>query len=106
MTQPVAGRELDALVAEKVMGHRVINMVDGPWEVLSVGHGDWLRSYSSDIASAWEVIESPACEGGHKVSLSCEHDIWLCSISGHEAEAFTAPLAICLAALKAVEQTT
>jgi hypothetical protein len=111
-----AGRELDALVAEKVMKLHLAEWADeGDWWVTSDPHNPagnyedqatfWtqLPCYSTDIGAAWGVVESPACEGGHKFQLVQEHGVWTAVISGiAEADADTAPLAICLAALKAV----
>lgn len=114
------GRELDALVAEKVMGWAKTNLKD--WDQAfkdefgflwaEPGHGYFkgfhtLPHYSTDIKAAWEVVEkmgtrfihlSPALEGG-----------WSCAIQYNEARfpfvnliGKTAPEAICRAALKAV----
>lgn len=56
-----AGRELDALVAERVFGWSVERQAgNSPW---LVGHGRnrWTRienhPFSTDIAAAWEVVE-------------------------------------------------
>ncbi len=76
MSELEAGRELDALVAEKVMGlclHEwpVITDDDWNWEVRCPkcnttkygGHSDlmpiegYTEPYSTDIAAAWEVVE-------------------------------------------------
>jgi hypothetical protein len=113
-----AGQELDALVAEKVMGwtnlfpvdtHAILGSRTG---INARGNRHQLPSYSTDIAAAWAVVE--------KLMMQ---DIWIamCPYSFHaqpvgwfveyfidkdkkggEIEAATAPLAICLAALKAV----
>ena len=121
--EPLAGPDLDALIAEKVMG-----LEWRPWKPYGAPEGwfpkgaptyDWrdenghahnpegyksdLPLYSFDIAAAWEVVGSSACEYGHKFSLEYEHDVWYACVSGmYEAQADTAPLAICRAALKAV----
>ena len=117
------GRELDALVAEKVMGleRREWKPYAAPegWFPKDAPSCNWrdendrfhdpegyeshLPLYSFDIAAAWEVVGSSACEYGHKFSLEYEHDVWYACVSGmYEAQADTAPLAICRAALKAV----
>jgi len=91
------GRELDTLVAEKVMGLNH-DKLDG-----------YPAYYSTDIAAAWEVVEKlipdcfltlqwiegwevshfePGPYGGHM----------------HLAHGDSAPHAICLAALKALEE--
>jgi hypothetical protein len=124
-----AGRELDALVAEKVMGWQRITGpktdYDGPCE-----YGDVLipptisedeafrmmppkgaipfyyfvnRNWSTNISDAWQVQEkSIACTmfrdtDGYEVDLVYKRSQgWIRGV------AETAPLAICLAALKAV----
>lgn len=90
-----AGRELDALIAEKVMGDPLqLKMALGP------------RHYSTDIAAAWEVVEK---------LRTAKYELLICTFSGKwsvdvlhtgksidVANADTAPHAICLAALNAV----
>ena len=97
-----AGRELDALVAEKVMGLTEEDWIAGPTGLP--------RPYSTDIAAAWEVVEK--LRGTHRPFL-LSHDFqdgfmkWPVVIVGfgavvvHEGQ-YGAPHAICLAALKAV----
>jgi hypothetical protein len=119
-----AGRELDALVAEKVMGWTLCDRVamgwgDGP-PVFATGEDpyddtarpsrqDWRPS--EDIAAAWEVVENwrNRCNGEGVVLLSWHSEEWVCELgiwgveSGfRHAPADTAPLAICRAALLAV----
>lgn len=118
------GRELDALVAEKVMGCKVLwqkATVSGPYcgcncaDGFEEGpHSDPnrmdanLKSYSTDIAAAWEVVEKLA-ENGKLLELYAgggpKGASWTATFfdgsSGNEY-ADTAPHAICLAALKAV----
>jgi hypothetical protein len=88
----VAGRELDALVAEKVMG----------W--------NFQRSaFSTDIASAWEVVEKLQALEYTFINLLWDGQGWDIEMGqdGHDIScdtyADTFPLAICLAALKAVD---
>ena len=124
-----AGRELDTLIAEKVMGltrHDESYVAEGVGKVLRfvwrdgcgtcVYSGDmFLPRYSTNIADAWEVV--------HKLR---EGNLWFVikqdNSSGWEAKfwkglpdgwfpteeyyavALTPALAICLAALKAVSQ--
>jgi hypothetical protein len=130
-----AGRDLDALVAEKVMGFYVLpeKEIPGcdlgstklfcgkePGIVPRWGHMDRVKRYSTEIAAAWEIVLKKGCfhlvrlVGG---SFRCTFDdtrwaegpsLWddevyeSLPICVHEAIAETAPLAICLAALKAV----
>jgi hypothetical protein len=124
-----AGRELDMLVAEKVMGcqwRRFGNL----GEVLSPPNSlhSWadthrgerrptfmLPAYSTDIAAAWEVVEAagPFVKLTHGIALDGQTQGWLWEcllyrkdeVSPRQAFAHgvTAPLAICRAALAAVE---
>lgn len=109
------GRELDALVAEKVMGLKVI---DGLWvrpgTAWHPAHGQFdmntqthLLRYSTDIAAAWEVLEQSGLLDLY--FLYKRGDQWAIGETNGVndattplAEAPTAPHAICLAALKAV----
>jgi len=133
-----AGREMDALVAEKVMGREVTANVGG-FERGSGWHDDYgfTRSrhprnppytfgdkleesnanyervpfYSTNISAAWEVVEKMR-ERALCVTLEWTiTDGWDFSITPHDfpyefcikENASSIPLAICLAALKAVE---
>jgi hypothetical protein len=76
-------RELDALVAEKIIGVR----------------NEPVPPYATDIAAAWMVVET--IRGA--IYLERDHTSWLVLIDArYEATAATASRAICLAALKAV----
>lgn len=127
-----AGRELDALVLEKVFGyeHRIEKdeVSDGSFMGFSLWwktEGDWfqeddLPKYSTGLLDAWEVVVLmkfsiiPIEDGyfvGHYDVESEYFDIEQGVIDGHFssnssgfAVAPTAPLAICRAALKAVER--
>ena len=114
-----AGRELDALIAEKVMGltrHDESYVAEGVGKVLRfvwrdgcggcVYSGDmFLPHYSTNIADAWEVVEKADLwslygsigDGPYRACIQFEDREGLMT-------ADTAPLAICLAALKAVSQ--
>lgn len=114
-----AGPELDALVAEKVMG----------WTLLTKAHGklmgevdkdgvlrmwcdgpaikrnvlDW--SPSREIAAAWEVVEKLRLDPRHRALsvIPTTFGYQVVSQLGHQADAETAPLAICRAALAALK---
>ena len=119
----VAGRELDALVAEKVMGWERIVMKDKPGAVswphppkgFDVNHNRWsiIPHYSTDIAAAWEVVEKLAPEFEWILENDVKDGGWSAIIYKWEgtsvvsspigrSDADTAPHAICLAALAAV----
>lgn len=95
-----AGRALDALVAEKVMGHRPgVNSV---------------HAYSTEIAAAWMVVEKIG--NWHEFTFAVIKGVVQWEAGWYEsgcegleqrasAVADTPPLAICLAALKTVEDT-
>ena len=152
MSEEVAGREIDVLVAEKVMGLTIAHRdwpcytpPDGstyeaaveddggavPWGgergpvyfrgTPYVDNGTpesaWYEPvpfYSTDIAAAWLVVERVATidkgePGGLEVAVIRYPDRWECHIETNSAaflcieEASTAPLAICLATLRAIE---
>jgi hypothetical protein len=99
-----AGPKLDALIAGKVMGWR---NATGPW---IGGITPWATDTgyrrkaefcpSTDIAVAWEVVDS--LQGGLCFELRRQPDGRFCCWFGEEmsAEASTAALAICRAALR------
>lgn len=102
-----AGRELDALVAEKVMGWTVALEDRGPCRVWRPHENSAERSqpippYSTSIEAAWEVVEKMR-QREFGFSLNDAWIAWfLAAPNEYQADADTAPHAICLAALKAV----
>jgi hypothetical protein len=115
------GRELDALVAEKVMGWWQGNgwwrNSDGAgikiveWRYPDQLEADLRWEPSAKICDAWEVVEklradkeadfdlyAPAWAG----TANMMGGNWKAMIDGYAGVADTAPLAICLAALGAV----
>jgi hypothetical protein len=129
VTKMEAGRELDALVAEKVLSHRLERSGATTWEEVPIrGTKDGiitseLRYYSVSIDAAWKVVDElcrrfPAKDSsmpaimlvyrggaaGPEWIAKCQHrvngmwhDEWT------ESSAATVPLAICRAALLALE---
>jgi hypothetical protein len=106
-----AGRELDALVAEKVIGWT--NLIGSSYDVNFGGRppgGKWdiVPHYSTSIADAWLVVEKlKTLTADGDIHIECLHGEWSVSTCHEEAwkgwsRADTAPLAICLAALEAV----
>lgn len=117
-----AGRDLDALIAEKVFGwHGIIPMTEYNlcWG-FRAGTGrreddkrETVKSYSSDIRAAWEVIEKTellilnelSFDHGYRDDEDDETRDYLL-VNSHSRDVLaigsTAPLAICRAALKAV----
>jgi hypothetical protein len=116
-----AGRELDALVAEKVMGLICSCRIERTYCAI---HGEYhtgsLRAYSTEIAAAWEVVEKVAVKGidfylekdPHRSFYWCRFNDTIQGTFNREGyedtrlgegTADTAPLAICLAALEAVK---
>ena len=114
------GRELDALIAEKVMGHIVVGgpiehgmrrIFQGPrgadsWWIEVNCQPNYIPYYSTEIAAAWEVVEKLK---GQSVDLNFGEDNnrWECSfiIGGERYSGYStsAPHCICLAALKTIE---
>lgn len=105
------GPALDALVAEKVMNYR--GGEDLSWDLSEQPFRQTVQPlpYSTDIAAAWEVVETFLQFG---IAVHCcrreewgDHR-WKCIIAVPEKQrdvtafADTAPHAICLVALKAV----
>jgi hypothetical protein len=108
-----AGRELDALVAEKVMGIECdtdSGCKDGSDAVDCRVHGpDGTRyAYSTDIAAAYEVLCKMGSRGlGHVIGRENEDEPFHCQFMNGEgferdAKHDSLPMAICLAALKAL----
>ena len=104
------GRELDALIAEKVMGE--LGKLRQSEHNLMLPHDVLLPYYSTQIADAWLVVEK--FENPKRALMLGRHTLsgkrrWVVDIfhgdkrCPHRGIADTAPLAICLAALKAVE---
>lgn len=115
-----AGRELDALVAEKIMEWYKIRLMNSqgkadyrgfPQGIYSITK---VRRYSTDLKNAWEVVEKM-----HELDWKCTHTFFSPSarMIGHHAEywkgsggwmksksatAETFPLAVCKAALLAL----
>jgi hypothetical protein len=115
-----AGRRLDALVAEKVMGWRLIlweaNILppdaDMPHGIPPVGHGTWVPRYSTNIAAAWQIVDRLLAQDyGVTMTMDDPHNIcvevWGGLLGLTEERGATdrsAPLAICRAALATLER--
>ena len=110
----VAGRELDALVAEKVMGHTVtwlataISPAQPHYVDRAIACGYLLvEYYSTDIGAAWQVVERMR-ELNYGIAIS-DGPAWSFAVAPNDDAgdvtcelADTLPLAICRAALRAV----
>lgn len=125
-----AGREMDALIAEKVMGwdhtHDIDHCEGDSWysycrncsltgengEIMCWHPGDPILNgctkpppYSTSIEAAWKVVEKLCFEygmtfGGH---VDPSQHGWQFGFGINEVMAGTLPLSICRAALKAME---
>jgi hypothetical protein len=123
----LSDRELDALIAEKVMALTVVRVPFVPSRVQISDEtvvlmddarkefytaypraicGGRLPRYSTSIADAWQVVEKMWTECW-RLHLQGYPSSWTASFDDlgetHTAEHLTAPRAICLAALKALE---
>lgn len=107
-----AGRELDALVAEKVMGWTLDDEIDelsGRFWCTPDGFV-WADNFepSTDIAAAWTVAENLIaakwyfCIERADIPGDAKWNAWIGRFNVYAA---TPALAICLAALQAVENT-
>lgn len=109
-----AGRELDALVAERVMGWTKTIVDNYPWQILPPDATELKAKscphYSTDIAAAWQVVEKLRQDRLY-IEIVSEAEYFRCEVNHYtpaayqfktEQHADTAPLAICLAALEAV----
>lgn len=106
-----AGRAMDALVAEHVMGWKSVtfrrtadNTLTG---VSPDGQIDDVPGYSVDIWAAWPIVERMKAASPYKFwfELSWRPIGYACNFVGdhyHMVYAETGPLAICRAALKAI----
>lgn len=118
--------DIDALVAERVMGWtRSTRPGDYPWKLPNGKQSIITPDYSTDIAAAWQVVEKlaergialnigpywghpPKHEGWHvelDIALDTLPDLDTIPIGDRYTVAPTAPLAICRAALKALTHT-
>lgn len=119
-----AGRELDVLVAEKILGWEVgVSAQSGryclppdstrsEYAITWNNHDSKLPCYSTDIASAWQVVEKMR-EKGYEVCIGLVTDGVFCRMDDEPGECAgrasvdwrdgSTPLAICLAALRTVD---
>lgn len=105
------GRELDALVAEKVMNFALGMMSEQDVEPSiivdqAVASFDVIPYYSTDISAAWEVVEKLAGRFVPSLTLGPTNE-WQAVFQEstdviYYEHSNSAPHAICLAALKAV----
>jgi len=72
------GREMDALVAERVMGAKGIMNVGTAWFV-NDNINDLLPRYSTNISAAWDVIEAPHIMDKVQLGLMpTSFGMWMC----------------------------
>ena len=109
-------RELDVVVAEKVMGWPRESLVwdgqvDGWWaDELSGASRDGRFNPSTEISAAWEVVDKMRY-GGAEVYIESMDDKWWCCFamdpdnmdSWATSDAAELPKAICRAALEAIK---
>lgn len=98
------GRELDLLVAEKVMGFiaRKTSAGESYFEDKEgTLPGYYIPHYSTQISAAWEVVEKMKEEYLWEMAWNHALKAWTCYLNGEGSKSDTAPHSICLAALKA-----
>lgn len=124
-----AGPELDAEIAEKVMGYFWLPWRDGfdrddgcyrrdgkwlcdgiwaPHGPPGPYHGP-IPQFSTEVSAAWSVVEKMQAERGFYTCIQWsqlpkrhQHRGWRAEFGIYGEDASTAPLAICLAALRAL----
>ena len=106
-------REIDALIAEHVMEIDGVVLHTNGYAVFRTRAddrvtGEWfaIRHYSTQMSAAWEVVEKLESRGAHfllKKTGQKGTNTWCAEFEpGKSVSAETAPLAICLCALKSV----
>ena len=103
------GRELDTLVAEKIFGLEYMECIG--CYIDSNGDEQKIQRHSTDIETAWEVIEKIIANKLEPM-LSFQNGLWCMAILNARyndpfidlAQCKTAPEAICKAALVAVSK--
>lgn len=125
LTRAEAGRELDALIAQRVFGIQVQRSThpsdEGEYYDLRSKRPGYnypvteIDHYSRDIEAAWQVAEMLSAEWFcviHSYRALLSRKLWVASFfrapndrddQHFSADAPTAPLAICRAALKALD---
>ena len=116
-----AGKDLNLLISQKVLGYGVAKQKNGPWVEATPKGTRPLLSYSTEVGAAWEVVEKfgmtliPIADGswfafvGNSNGWASPAD-FIKFLSDSEfakagaAVAETAPLSICLAAVAALEK--
>lgn len=103
------GRELDNLVAEKVIGAK--RREDGSWRYSDQNYSD-IPKYSTSIEDAWQVVEKlRRMRGAGNITIQRndgpDSAEWVCTFDHDEEKVGVgrhdeAPAAICIAALHAV----
>lgn len=119
------GRELDALVAEKIMGWTDFSPID-PAVDYSIGANGfrrnyatdpnggktWFPLYSTDISAAWEVVEEMRKREDDPFCIDIETCLINYTVKVADSNGYTdiwiiresAPHAVCLAALLALSE--
>lgn len=132
---PGAGRELDRMIGERLMGFEIGEVEPGRWVVFSHGQQvsgrchtergalDYIPRYSTSMAAAWLVVEECYRRWPRQITITLRPSradgIDICGVVIHAAERpaegvmeaaseplNAAPLAICIAALRALDATT
>lgn len=110
---PLTNRQIDALIAEKVMGWTLdsnieetnVYWVDSEGNIMGWPDGVEQWAPSAYIGDAWQVLEK--FETNDDIFLRTEVKGWTCNIEtdegGYIGYGDTAPMAICVAALKAAQ---
>lgn len=104
----LAGRELDALIAERMMGEKektICPECNSVWKFCNCPClNPIFAPYSTEISEAWKLVELPIFDGW-VIGKNCngKWQVWNLYEHVEVSKGDTAPHAICLAALKGIE---
>jgi len=105
------GPELDAVVAERVMGIEGVNIINGPWGEKRAFYAKesflgslMIDEYSTDLAAAWKLVEKLA---PGIIAFDIRDEWTACRMLGEtfgiiERKGDDVPHSICLTALAAM----
>ena len=106
------GRDLDEEIAERVLGWQRPTREFQPWDMMPKEHPGCclctpfeVPHFSTEMAAAWRVVDAFASKGWYVEvqHVDTHRDKWRAHFGAWSVATDTAPLAICRAALAAVE---
>ncbi|MED3650634.1 BC1872 family protein [Heyndrickxia sporothermodurans] len=103
-------REIDKLIALNIMGwneNQIIEMDDYSRIAINDSFVPFEFSPSTDIKDAWLIVEKLSKASDFELSKDCDDSFYICEFlfalnKVYVSRAETAPMAICLAALRTI----